>query len=121
MKAIFISYSMVMATLAMFLSFCWYIQFEHTHSVIEQAVKRSLKSTMAEYVDQIDFEAQDVFDTFESYFKEVALKDYEYEITLSGFLKEPLFMRVNCKVTNDSKLKGLKFEVDEAMIEEVIE
>lgn len=121
MKAIFISYSMVIATLAMFLSFCWYIQYEHAHSVIELAVKRSLKSTMVDFIDQSNFEAQDVFNTFESYFKEITLEDYDYEITLSGFLKEPLFMRVNCKVTNDSKLKGLQFEVDEAMIEEVIE
>lgn len=119
MKAIFISYGMIVATFVLFLSFCWYIQFDHTQSVTELALKRSLMSTMEEYVDETNFEAEEVFDTFESYFKELALKDYTYELTLTGFIKEPLFMRVNCIVTNQSKLKGLQIEVDEAMIEEL--
>ena len=43
---------------------------------------------------------------------------YEYELTLSGFIKEPLFMRVHCTVRNHTKLKGLEINIDEAMIEE---
>ncbi|MGN1343544.1 MAG: hypothetical protein ACI4U3_03135 [Traorella sp.] len=121
MKSIYIAYTMIVTTFVLFLSFSWYIQFDHTKDVISMAVKRSLMSTMADYVDASDFEAYDVYNTFESYFKELALQDYEYELTLSGFIKEPLFMRVHCSVSNDTKLKGLRIEVDEAMIEELIE
>lgn len=121
MKSIFISYGVIVGTFALFLSLSWYIQFDHTQQVTEMAVKRSLMSTMSDYVDQSDFTANDVMNTFEQYFKEIALKDYTYELTLSGFIQEPLFMRINCVATNQSKLKGMRIQVDEAMIEEVRE
>ena len=117
MKSIYISYTMIVLSFVLFLSFSWYILFDHTQNATEIAVKRSLKATMADYVDQEDFDANDVYETFESYFKELALEGYEYELTLSGFIQEPLFMRVHCTVTNKSK--GLSIEIDEAMIEEV--
>ena len=120
MKSIFISFTMIILTFVLFLSFSWYIQFDHTQNVTEMAVKRSLMSTMSDYVDKTDFDAYDVYTTFETYFKELALEGYEYELTLSGFIKEPLFMRVHCSVSNDTKLKGLVIEVDEAMIEELM-
>lgn len=119
MKSIFISYTMIILSFLIFLCFGWYIQYDHTQNTIETAVKRSLIATMSDYVDDEDFEAYDVYMTFENYFKELALEDYEYELTLSGFIKEPLFMRVHCTVRNNTKLKGLKIEIDEAMIEEV--
>ena len=118
MKSIFISYTMIILSFVLFLCFGWYIQFDHTQDTIETAVKRSLISTMSDYVDKEDYEAYDVYTTFENYFKELALKDYEYELTLSGFIKEPLFMRVHCTVRNNTKLKGLEINIDEAMIEE---
>ena len=121
MKSIFIAYGMIVGSLCIFLSFCWYIQFDHMQNVTEMAVKRALLSTMADYVDRDEFEAKNVFETFESYFQELALSGYEYDLTLSGFMKEPLFMRIHCQAANNSKLKGLRIEVDEAMIEELKE
>ena len=118
MKSILISYTMIILSFVIFLCFGWYIQFDHTQNTIETAVKRSLISTMSDYVNQEDFNAHDVYNTFETYFKELALEDYEYELTLSGFIKEPLFMRVHCTVRNNTKLKGLEINIDEAMIEE---
>lgn len=121
MKSIFIAYGMIVLSFVTFLSSIWYIQYDHTRDITEMAVKRALISTMADYVDKENYESEDVMNTYESYFKELALSDYEYTLTLSGFLKEPLFMRVHCTARNTSKLKGLKIEVDEAMIEELRE
>ena len=121
MKSIFIAYSMIIGSFVLFLSFFWYVQFDHTQNVTEMAVKRALLSTMADYVDQSEFEAQDAFETFTAYFKELALEDYTYDLTLSGFMKEPLFMRIHCQAVNESKLKGMRIEVDEAMVEELSE
>lgn len=121
MKSIFIAYGMIVGCLCIFLSLSWYVQFDHTQNVTEMAVKRALLSTMSDYVDQNDFEATDVFETFEGYFKELALSGYDYDLTLSGFMKEPLFMRITCQAVNDQKLTGLRIHVDEAMIEELSE
>ena len=121
MKSIFIVYGMILGSLILFLSFCWYVQFDHTQNVTEMAVKRALLSTMADYVERDNFEAQDAFDTFTTYFKELALEDYIYYLTLSGFMKEPLFMRIHCQAINQSRLKGMRIEVDEAMVEELSE
>lgn len=121
MKSVFWVYGILVCSFTAFLSFCWYIQFDHTQSVTELATKRALKSTMADYVDSHEFEAEDVMDTFSNYFKELAIRDYEYDLTLSGFMKEPLFMRVHVQAKNDSALKGMVIQVDEAMIEELSE
>ena len=51
----------------------------------------------------------------------MALEDYTYDLTLSGFMKEPLFMRIHCQAINQSRLKGMRIEVDEAMVEELSE
>lgn len=121
MKSIFIAFGMIIMSFVLFLSFAWNIQFDHAQNVTQTAVKRALMSTMVDYVDQKDFDGIDALDTFTEYFKELALKDYTYDLTLSGFMEEPLFMRVHCTASNSTRLKGLTIEVDEAMIEELRE
>lgn len=121
MKSIFIAYGMIVTSFVLFLSLGWYIQFDHTHYVSEMALKRALLSTMSEYATQQNVDAQDVFSSFKAYFKELAMEGYDYELTMSGFIQEPLFMRMHCVVSNDSKLKGLHITLDEAMIEELSE
>lgn len=121
MKSIVICFSLVLASLVSFLSLAWYVQFDHTQNTLEMIVKRSLMSTMTDYVDETDFTSEDVMNTFEMYFQELALRDYEYELVLSGFMEEPLFMRIQCVAENQTKLKGLKIHLDEAMIEELRE
>lgn len=121
MKSIFIAFGMTLMAFVCFLSFCWYIQFDHTQNVTEMAVKRALMSTMVDYAEKDDFDGDDVLHTFENYFKELALSGYNYELTLSGFIQEPLFVHISCKVNNSTRLKGLSIAVDEAMIEELRE
>lgn len=119
MKSIFLAFGMITLSFVIFLCMGWYIQFDQTYSVTESALKRALTATMSDYLDQSDFSESDVMDTFVHYFDELAIEDMEYDLTLIGFIKEPLFMRVHCSASNQKKLKGLKIELDEAMIEEL--
>lgn len=119
MKTILLSFVSLFISLVLFLTFSWYVLYDHTQNTLEMAVKRSLMSTMNDYVDEQDFTTTDVMNTFKMYFQELALSDYSYEIGLTGFMEEPLFMRIRCIASNDTKLKGLKITIDEMMIEEL--
>lgn len=119
MKSIIISTMMIFFTFVLFLSFCWYVQYDHNQNTIEMAVKRALMSTMIDYVDELDFEAYDVLNTFEKHFKDITPKGFDYQVALTGFISEPLFMQVEIKASNQTKLKAMHIHVREAMIEEL--
>lgn len=119
MKSIIISTMMIFFTFVLFLSFSWYVQYDHNQNTIEMAVKRALMSTMIDYVDELDFEAYDVLNTFEKHFKDITPTGFNYQIALTGFINEPLFMQVEVKAENQTKLKAMRIHVREAMIEEL--
>ncbi len=121
MKSCVLSTMIVFMTFCLFLSMSWYVEYDHTQNTIEMAAKRALMSTMVAYVDEWDFEIYDVLDTFEKDFKDLALKDLDYQIALTGFIKEPLFMQVEILASDDTLLRGLTIHVQEAMIEELKE
>lgn len=120
MKSILLCYTLICASFLAFLSGVDWIRFDHAQNTTTLAVKRSLMSTMVDYVDEREFEAYEVFNTFTYYFKEIALKDYDYQLFLTGFMKEPLFMRVECVATPIQSHQN-KIHVEDMMIEELRE
>lgn len=121
MKSWIWTFMVIFMTFTLVLGLSWYVEYDHTQNTIEMAAKRALMSTMVAYVDEWDFEIYDVLQHFEKDFKALALKDLKYQIALTGFIKEPLFMQVEILAVNDTKLKGLTIHVQEAMIEELKE
>lgn len=121
MKSIIISYTLVIASFMAFLSGSWFVQFDHTQNTLQMATKRALMSTMVDYVDLVDYTIEDVANTFTLYFQELALADYDYEISITGFLAEPLFIRVECIATSPKHLRNQRIRIDESMIEELRE
>ena len=121
MKTIWTSLLLTWIGMICFLAMSWYVEFDHTQNTLQMAVKRALMSTMVGYVDRMDFDVYDCLDSFEAHFQQLATKDMEYKIAMSGFFKEPLFMRVEVLARNDTKLKNLLIHIDESMIEELRE
>lgn len=119
MKSIVICYGCILGAFLTFLSGVDFVRFDHAQNTIALALKRSLMSTMVDYVDEREFEANEVLNTFQQYFKEVTLNDYEYDIALTGFMKEPLFMRVECVAKQ--KNGNQRIHVEDMMIEELRE
>ena len=118
MKSILICYCLILGSFFAFLSGVEWIHFDHAQNTIAMALKRSLMSTMVDYVDEMEFEAQDILQTFRQYFKEITLSDYEYDIALTGFMKEPLFMRIECQAIGKD---GSRIHVEDMIIEELRE
>ena len=121
MKAIFISAMMIFLSFVLFLCLAWYIEYDHTQNTLQMALKRGLMSTMIDYVDEdeLNFEINEVLDSFEGHFANLALQGFDYKIALIGFMKEPLFMSVEIQVKNNSKLRGLTIHLKESMVEEL--
>lgn len=121
MKSWYWTFMIIFMTFCLVLGMSWYVEYDHTQNTIEMAAKRALMSTMVAFVDEWDFEIYDVLQHFKDDFKDLALKDLDYQIALTGFIKEPLFMQVEILAVNKTKLRGVSIHVQEAMIEELKE
>lgn len=119
MKSVILSAMMIFLGFTLTVTFSWWVQYDNIQNITETNTKRSIAYAMVKVREKGVFDANDVMRYFEEYFRMNAVKGYRYDIVLSGYIQEPLFVKMKVTAHSDDSLKGMHLEIEEAMLEEV--
>ncbi|MEF9962258.1 MAG: hypothetical protein RR863_04660 [Erysipelotrichaceae bacterium] len=119
MKSVILSSMMIFISFVVMVSFSWWVQYDHLQNVLSTNTKRGIAYSMVQVRLKKVFDARDVMNYFEEYFEMNMIKDYHYKITLSGYMQEPLFVKIHIDAQDKNTRNAMHFEVEEAMLEEL--
>ncbi|MEG1630518.1 MAG: hypothetical protein RR345_05315, partial [Erysipelotrichaceae bacterium] len=88
-------------------------------NVLSTNTKRGIAYSMVQVREKGVFDGNDVMNYFKEYFEMNMIKDYHYKITLSGYIQEPLFVKIHVDAQDKNIRNAMHFEVEEAMLEEL--
>lgn len=119
MKSVMISAMLIIFGNTLMIAFSWWVRYDHIQNTTRTNTKRAIAYSMVKVREQDVFDANDVIRYFQDYFIMNKVDGYQYKITLSGYVQDPLFVKMSVQAKNEEKLSSMNIEVEEAMLEEV--